>query len=113
LQVEEADVAEWMRYQVMKEDSYSILKSLKPSLFRSVLSVLGLGKVLKRLKFLPDLPLPKDLYWHVNYDFKNQPRQTGVAFHSNSLNSVFGRNRQQNGLYNELEWLVTLHNLGS
>jgi hypothetical protein len=72
-----------MRYQSIKEDSQSILHSLQPSLFRSVLNVLGLGKVLKRFQILQDFPLPRDLYWHVDYDYKNQARPAGVAFHAN------------------------------
>lgn len=89
LRMQEADVAEWMRYPSIDDDSLSILHSLQPSLFRSVLNVLGLGKVLRSYKVLPDLPLPRDLYWHINYDYKNQARAAGVAFHVNQLNSAF------------------------
>jgi hypothetical protein len=113
LRIEAADIAEWMRYGGPKVDSISILNSLQPTLLRSIVSLIGLGRFLKQEKIFSDQPLPRDLYWNVDYDFTTQTKHVETSFHANELNSVFGRDRQQNGLYNEVEWIVTLMNLGT
>ena len=72
-----------------------------------------LGSLMPQEKNFPDRPLPKGLHWEVDYDFTTQPRVIETAYHTNELNSVFGKSRQQNGLYNEVEWIVTLMNLSA
>jgi hypothetical protein len=94
IHVEPADVAEWMRYGSTKVDSISILNSLQPFLSTSIMTVLGLGRYFKRPNIFNGEPLPRDIYWNVNYDYSSQSRVVDTAFHSNQLNSVFGLGRQ-------------------
>jgi hypothetical protein len=77
-----------------------------------VLHLFGLGRFLGSNE-QKENQTPKDVYWDVDYDLASEQNAVEIAMHANKLNSVLGTRKSESGVFNEVEWIVTLMNMGT